>query len=241
MKNWYKSWFNTPFYHILYRDRDHLEAQRFIEKMVNFLEIPPKSKILDLACGKGRHSIYLNELGYDVIGLDLSEQSIASLKDKENDTLHFVVGDKREPYKVDYFDVVLNLFTSFGYFHEDHENLKVIKSIKASLRKSGIGVIDFLNAKKTRSALPQEEIKTIEGIDFRIRKFEKDNSVVKEITFIDDGKERHYAESVKLYTAEDLVKFIESEGMKVLNIFGDHDLNVLDEDHSDRAIVVFEK
>ena len=190
---------------------------------------------------KAGHSTYLNELGYDVVGLDLSEQSINSLKDKENDTLHFVVGDKREPYKTDHFDVVFNLFTSFGYFHEDQENLKVIKSIKASLKTGGIAIIDFLNARKTRSQLPQEEIKRIEGIDFRIRKFEKDGSVVKEITFMDDGSERHYAESVKLYTVEDLVSFIENEGMKVLNVFGDHDLNELDKQHSDRTIILFQK
>ena len=72
-QQWYASWFDTPFYHILYKDRDHSEAQLFMDNLTNYLNIPEQGEILDLACGKGRHSMYLNSLGYDVTGVDLSE------------------------------------------------------------------------------------------------------------------------------------------------------------------------
>ena len=75
-KQWYASWFDTPYYHILYKDRDHSEAQVFMDNLTNYLNIPEGGKILDLACGKGRHSVYLNSLGYNVTGIDLSEKSI---------------------------------------------------------------------------------------------------------------------------------------------------------------------
>ena len=69
---WFKDWFNTSYYHTLYKNRDDKEAERFVKNLVNFTKLPLKSKILDLACGKGRHSITLNRLGMDVIGVDLS-------------------------------------------------------------------------------------------------------------------------------------------------------------------------
>ena len=79
-KQWYASWFDTPYYHILYKDRDYTEAQGFMDNLTNYLNIPEGGKILDLACGKGRHSVYLNSLGYDVTGVDLSEKSINHTK-----------------------------------------------------------------------------------------------------------------------------------------------------------------
>ena len=95
---WYSSWFDTPYYHILYKDRNYREAQLFMDNLTHYLNLPEKAKVLDLACGKGRHAIYLNQLGFDVVGADLSENSIAEASKNSNDTLHFVVHDKRVPY-----------------------------------------------------------------------------------------------------------------------------------------------
>ena len=68
---WYASWFNTPYYHILYKDRDYNEAENFMFNLTEYLNVPEQGKILDLACGKGRHAIYLNKIGYNVTGVDL--------------------------------------------------------------------------------------------------------------------------------------------------------------------------
>ena len=80
--NWFASWFDTEYYHILYKDRDYNEAQLFMDNLTQYLNLPEDAKILDLACGKGRHSVFLNELGYQVSGVDLSENSIKQLKKK---------------------------------------------------------------------------------------------------------------------------------------------------------------
>ena len=84
---WYESWFDTKYYHILYKDRNYREAQVFMDNLTHYLNLPEKAKVLDLACGKGRHSIYLNQCGYDVIGADLSEENILHCKKFENDHL----------------------------------------------------------------------------------------------------------------------------------------------------------
>ena len=71
--SWFTNWFDSPYYHILYKNRDEKEAQNFIEKLTNYLKINKESKIIDIACGKGRHAMYFNQIGYNVVGIDLSK------------------------------------------------------------------------------------------------------------------------------------------------------------------------
>src|SRR5688500_2509825 len=115
-QEWFSTWFDSPYYHILYNNRDEQEAEQFMDKLLAYLHPKPHEKVLDLACGKGRHSVYLNQKGFDVTGIDLSEQSIAYARQFENERLHFAVHDMREVYQPETFDFILNLFTSFGYF-----------------------------------------------------------------------------------------------------------------------------
>ncbi|MFS8082300.1 MAG: class I SAM-dependent methyltransferase, partial [Ginsengibacter sp.] len=111
---WFKEWFNSPYYHKLYFNRDKVEAADFINRLVGYLNPPADSKMLDMACGKGRHSIQLASKGFDVTGVDLSEDSILSAKKFENNHLHFFVHDMRLPFWINYFDYGFNFFTSFG-------------------------------------------------------------------------------------------------------------------------------
>ena len=196
---WYASWFNTPFYHILYKDRNYSEAENFMYNLTNYLNIPENGKILDLACGKGRHSIYLNKIGFNVTGVDLSKNSIAYAKQFENDTLKFNVHDMCKPYH-EQFDAVFNLFTSFGYFENEEDNLNTIKAIKANLNKVGFGVIDFLNSDYVINNLVTEDIKTIEGIEFHQKRYVKDGYIVKNISFSAEGKDFKFQERVRAFT-----------------------------------------
>src|SRR5687768_8108297 len=84
-KEWYETWFDSPYYHILYSHRDNLEASNFLNNLISFVKPSRGARILDVACGKGRHSIYLNDQGFDVTGFDLSEQSIEHNKPYENE------------------------------------------------------------------------------------------------------------------------------------------------------------
>ena len=159
-KAWYASWFDTTYYHILYKDRDYAEAQSFMDNLTNYLNLPKNGKILDLACGKGRHSVYLNKLGYNVTGVDLSEHSINYAKQFENDSLRFDVHNMTKPYP-ETFDAVFNLFTSFGYFENDDYNLRTIEAIKTELNAYGFGVIDFMNVNYVINNLVAEDTKSV--------------------------------------------------------------------------------
>ena len=87
--NWFTSWFDTKYYHLLYKNRDDHDAQLFMKHLTNYLNIPENGSILDLACGKGRQAVYLNSLNYNVTGVDLSKNSIEHAKQFENDSLNF--------------------------------------------------------------------------------------------------------------------------------------------------------
>ena len=127
-KVWYSEWFDSEYYHLLYQERDYTEAAKFLDKLLSALDVQPREKVLDLACGRGRHSIYLSTKDLLVTGIDLSAKNISQASEEENERLHFAVHDMRESYKERYFDYVFNLFTSFGYFESDAENVMVLKA-----------------------------------------------------------------------------------------------------------------
>ncbi len=209
-----------------------------MDNITQYLNLPEDAKILDLACGKGRHSIYLNQLGYDVTGADLSENSIEMAKKSENDTLHFTVHDMRMPFEQK-FDAIFNLFTSFGYFEDDRDNVTTLKAICESLTEYGFGVIDFMNVQHVIKNLVPEETKTVDGIDFHIKRFVLDNHIIKEIDFEDKGQKFHYTEKVQALTLEDFEAMMEEAGIYLLDIFGDYKLKKFYKNESERLIMIF--
>ena len=236
-QQWYASWFDTPFYHILYKDRDHSEAQMFMDNLTEYLNIPEQGEILDLACGKGRHSLYLNSLGYDVIGVDLSENSISFAKKFTNESLSFKVHDMRNSFTNQY-NAIFNLFTSFGYFENDSEDLKTLQNIKSGLTKNGVAVIDFLNVTTTEKHLVPYECKTVNNIKFHIQKKIENGFIIKHISFIIDKKPYSYFEKVKYLDLQKFEAYFKEVGLKIKHIFGNYELDAFDEATSNRLIFV---
>jgi SAM-dependent methyltransferase len=237
-QNWFASWFDTPYYHILYKERNYREAQIFMDNLTHYLNLPEKAKVLDLACGKGRHAIYLNQLGFDVIGADLSENSIAEANKNSNSSLHFQVHDMREKME-DQFDAIFNLFTSFGYFENDADNLKTLIAIKESLTEHGFAVIDFMNVNQVIANLVPVETKTVEGIDFHIQRYVKDGHIYKEIAFKDQDESFHFTEKVQALTLQNFQDMMEEAGIYLLDIFGDYKLKKFHQTESERLIMIF--
>lgn len=235
---WFTSWFDTPFYHILYKDRDDSEAHAFMDTLTNYLNIPENGTVLDLACGKGRHARYLNKIGYDVTGVDLSENSIGFAKQFENHRLHFNVHNMCKPYGKQ-FDAVFNLFTSFGYFDDDADNLKTINAIKAELNEFGFGVIDFMNSEFVIDNLVPEEVKTVDDIDFYLKRFVEDGYIVKDITFTVDEKVYNFQERVRGFTLADFESLFDQAGVFLLDVFGDYKLNKFNPKTSERLVMIF--
>ncbi|CAM3390807.1 class I SAM-dependent methyltransferase [Aequorivita lipolytica] len=236
--NWYASWFNTPYYHILYKDRNHREAALFMQTLTNFLKLNENDTILDLACGKGRHAKYLYKQGFNVTGVDLSEESIQYAKQYEKPGLHFEVHDMCLPYPKQ-FDAVFNLFTSFGYFENEVDNLRTIKSIKEELLPNGFGVIDFLNVELAIKNLVPSEKKKVGDIVFHIEKYVEDGYIIKNIRFTDEGTEYHYVEKVKALVLQDFKEYFEEAKIELKHAFGNYHLNDFDENTSERLILIF--
>jgi len=237
-ENWYTSWFDTPFYHILYKDRDYKEAGNFMDKLTSFLKLSQNDEILDLACGKGRHSKYLNELGFSVTGVDLSPKSIAFAKQFENSSLLFDEHDMCMPYPKK-FDAVFNLFTSFGYFENEADNLRTIKAIKAELKPNGFAVIDFLNAEFVKLNLVPSEIKRVNDINFNIERIIENGYIIKKIHFTFNDIAYRFEERVKALTLSDFNNFFQEANIELLHCFGDYQLNDFKIATSERLILIF--
>ncbi|MFM7661903.1 MAG: SAM-dependent methyltransferase [Bacteroidota bacterium] len=237
---WFSDWFDTNYYHILYKNRDDSEARILIQNLCNFLNLKSNSSLLDLACGKGRHSIILNDLGHKVLGVDLSENSISFAKTYEKRGLHFEVHDMRKIIPNLSFDVIFNLFTSFGYFDSHVDNKKVIFSMANMLYEKGLVVIDFFNADKVVTNLLPKEEKTIDDIQFLIERIVEKGYVYKKITVIDKEKTKKFVERVQLLKLDDFQKLMWPE-FKILHTFGSFDLKTFDAAYSDRLIIIAEK
>lgn len=240
-KQWFSSWFDTPYYHTLYKNRGEKEAKFFINTLIDHLQLPKDSKVLDLACGKGRHSITLNELGYNVVGADLSANSILEAKKWENERLNFLVHDMREVIPNHSFEAVFNLFTSFGYFDSTAENEMVLHSISRMLNDEGILVIDFFNASKVIRELVADEIKMIDGIEFHIRRNFNGTHIFKYIDFVENGKEFSFMERVQGLNILEFKRLFAQTGFELISTFGDFNLNPFDEEDSNRLIMIAQK
>lgn len=236
-EDWFESWFNTSYYHKLYAHRDDNEAQLFIKNVLEALPISAQCKLLDLACGRGRHSIYLNENNCDVIGLDLSERNIEFAKSFESEKLKFEVGDMRENFGNQRFDYIFNLFTSFGYFQDKEDNIKACQSIHKALKPGGYLILDFMNVNKVKLGLVKEEVKLVEGIEFHIERFIRSNKVVKKISFHDKGKDFNYEEQVQLLELSDFEELFEKTDLKIEKTYGDFNLQGFDPINSERLIL----
>lgn len=241
-KEWFGEWFNSPYYHILYKNRDNAEARKFIDNLTAHLKITTGHQLMDLACGKGRHAIYLNKKGFEVTGLDLSEENIKHARLFANNRLHFEVHDMRLSYENQQFDFVFNLFTSFGYFETKKEHEAAVASVAQSLKPEGKFILDFLNPYTVIHHLIPEEIKTIDNIEFHITKdISPDDYIVKNIRFKDDNKDYQFVEKVKALRRADFLQYFEKAGLKIISIFGDYDLSSYVAEESERMIFEVQK
>lgn len=239
---WFEDWFNSPYYHLLYSHRDEEEANRFMQNLLTRLSPQPHSRILDLACGKGRHAQFIASKGFDVIGIDLSENSITEALHKSTANLQFFEHDMRFPFRINYFDYVFNLFTSFGYFNTVRDEVNTIKSVALDLKPDGILVIDFFNAAKVIQLVGNcSDKKTIDSKHFEWKKSVVDKHVIKDIMVTDEGVVHHYREQVHLLEQRDFETYFKQAGLTLIETFGDYNLSPFELHASDRLIMVAQK
>ena len=240
--NWFIDWFNSPYYHILYKERDDEEALAFIRAIVNHLNPPRGCKVLDVACGKGRHSKVLADFGFDVTGIDLSIQSIEEAKRNEAENLHFYQHDMRLPFWINYYDYAFNFFTSFGYFKTNREHENAVRTIAQSLRLQGYLVMDYLNVHYAEDNQEKTSEKVVDDVCFKISRWHDEEHFFKQIQVKDQGITRHlFTERVAKFNLGDFTDMLAYQGLQIQEVYGDYNFGHYHVRKSPRLIMIAKK
>ncbi|MCS6988157.1 MAG: class I SAM-dependent methyltransferase [Chloroherpetonaceae bacterium] len=243
--DWFKEWFNHPAYLKLYAHRSLEEAERTVAMLLEVITIdsrPPRA--LDVACGSGRHAVALAENGFEVTANDLSESLLAEarkLAAKKNVALRFARYDMRDLPFENEFDLVVQLFTSFGYFERDDDDRLTLRCVARALKPKGWYVLDFFNANYVRKRLQPETRRTIDGLDILEQRIIFGERVVKSITIAENGRAHRFIESVRLYSADELSEMLAEAGFQIRHRFGDYRGEPFDMESSPRLILIAQK
>ena len=224
---WYVDWFGED-YLLVYAHRDETEARKMVDLAEKLSPIPRGSRVLDLACGAGRHAVEMARRGMNVTGLDLSQTLLSEAKrwaDECGETVSWVNQDMRQTVDPGGFDLVVNLFTSFGYFDTDAENQAVLSAIHNNLRPSGGFVMDYLNRDCVINNLIEHDEAVIDGVRVvQHRTIDPITSRVEKAIEIEaDGQHRVYRESVRMYIYPELFEMAQKAGLKIDGAVGDYD------------------
>ncbi len=244
MGDWFKDWFASEEYLNVYSHRNNTEAEELIEFILGEVNIKEGASVLDAACGAGRHSKILLDKGFKVTGFDLSRTLLNIANNSFNsDAVNssFVCADLRNTCFKNKFVMVVNLFTSFGYFEDDAENAKFIKDAYNLIFENGFYVFDYLNPAFVRNNLIPFSKKQIGKKLIIERRSIKNNRVEKEITINNSTEIKKFKESVKLYSFEQVQSIFTEAGFNLYKAFGDYTGSQFNKNNSSRMLLIFKK
>ena len=240
---WFKEWFSSPYYHQLYFHRDEEEAAAFISHLIDYLQPSPGVYMVDVACGRGRHSKILASKGFDVTGIDLSFESIREARTAETDNLHFFQHDMRLPFWINYFQYAFNFFTSFGYFRTERENYNAVRTIASSLKPDGTLMLDYLNVHYAEDHLVHITDKEIDGVNYHITKWFDETHFYKKIIVEDEQLKEPlvFIEKVAKFNLGDFNDMFSFHHLQIQEVFGDYNFDSYHVKNSPRLIMIAKK
>lgn len=237
---WYTTWFGTPYYKLLYGHRDELEARGWVDGIVRRAGLKRGDRLLDMACGRGRHLAGFIDAGMRVTGIDLSEESVREARShcpKADVRVH----DMREPLVDVAFDAVVCLFTSLGYTPDRTDDQRSIDAAAASLRPGGRFVLDLMNAERVCRDLVDEGSLEAEGVRFHIARSLENGTIVKRILVIDGENELRFVERVHAFSPVEVTTMIERAGLRIFGATDGPPFTDFDPDRSERLVIWSEK
>jgi hypothetical protein len=239
--DWFQSWFDSPYYFSYYKDRDENSANLFLEKILQKINLSAGAKVLDAACKRAVHSIFLNKKGFDVTGFDSSSTNILHDKQFENEMLNFYLHDIREVFRSNYFHLAFGFNSSFGYYSKERDNERCLIANAISLKPGGVFVLDYLNAAVVRSADDKNYSRNSDGITFHVREYVEGDFVRKEISFHDRGDDHKFLEQFALYDRTQIERMLRGAGLVTSFVYGNYELDEFHSNNSERLIVVARK
>jgi 2-polyprenyl-3-methyl-5-hydroxy-6-metoxy-1,4-benzoquinol methylase len=244
MKRWFEEWFESEEYLTVYKHRNNEEAETLISFILGKVNLSGKAKVLDLGCGAGRHALLLAKLGFQVTGVDQSAKLLSVAVDEaKKNGLHakFIKDDIRTVFFSEKFELILNVFTSFGYFDRDEDNFALFANVEKLLSEDGIFVFDFLNAEYVKENLIPFSKNMIDDMVIEQTRKIEGNNVVKQIVLIQNGNRKNYRESVRLYSKKELINALTKNNLSTEIIFGSYTGDVFNEISSSRLILLCKK
>ena len=238
---WFKQWFNSEEYLKVYRHRDEKEAKDLVNLILDNIDKSEVKNILDMAAGQGRHALIFAKKGYSVTAVDLSENLLSIAKrnaEKKNLNVSFVHSDIRlfEPHKS--YDLILNLFTSIGYFENDNENYEVLNKAYQLLNGNGFFVLDYFNKNFIKKNLVQNSVDEFDDRVISQSRYIEGERIIKEITIDKNGKIDKFVESVRMFSYDELLIMLKKIGFQIIKIFGDINGNSFELESSPRIIII---
>jgi len=233
--DWWRTWFG-PVYLALYDPVLQDRTPGEVDAIERLLEIRPPLSLLDLACGQGRHSIELAKRGYHVTGLDQSRYLLdvaAQRAEAAGVAVRWVEGDMRQPLPgAGGYDVAVNLFTSFGYFADDADDLMVLRAVAGALRSGGRFLLEVLNGERIMRPFEEREwIRFGETTVLEQRRLDRDRRRMEvDRTIVRDGHEEQTSHTLRLYSGRELTVMAKRAGFDVIQLYGGWDGELLTED-----------
>ena len=237
--SWYKDWFNSENYLKVYKHRDESEAERLVDLIEENANLAPQTSVLDMACGAGRHAISFSKKRVKGTAVDLSQRLLAEAKKNAIEAgvnIDFVLSDILDYQSVQQFDLIVNLFTSIGYFEKDDENFAVLKKAYSLLKKEGYFVLDYFNKDFLLKNLVPTSMISENGLKITQNRSILGNRVIKKITIEKNGSIDEFYESVRLYSYEEMSRMLIQTGFDIKKEMGDFYGNPFEKGNSPRLI-----
>jgi len=241
---WWRKYFSED-YLKLYK-HDIAETTREADAIIRMLQPEPEANILDLACGFGRHSVVLAQKGYHITGYDLSESFLNKARELA-ETLKVSIdlkqGDMREIPFENQFDAIINMFTAFGFFENEQEDLKVLKGVHKALKPGGQFLIDVINRETASQAeMPRRWIKENHAflLEERVFDFFRSRLELTNLLILQSGEVKQANYSIRLYTLTEMLELFNASGLVLIDVYGDFS-GALYNANSPRMILVAQK
>ena len=224
-RNWFQDTFDA-LYPIIYAHRTIKAAERECLFSIEQTRMTADDAVLDLCCGGGRHIAHVRKVAGHVVGLDYSPHLLEMARELLGADQVLIRGDMRNIPFSGAFDIVVNYFTSFGYFRDPAENAKVVRDMAIALKPDGRFFIDYLCKEWAIANLEEETRRSVEGFQIVERRWvEQDESRINKATNIVRGDDeiKHSGESVQLYTMEEFSALLQEGGLTIDSLYGDYD------------------